>query len=209
LFLLVGLGNPGDKYAKNRHNIGFMAVDEIARVHGFGAQKSKLQGIYCEGTIETEGGAQKCIILKPQTFMNESGRAVGGFATFFKINPKNIIVFYDEIELVPGKCRVKVGGGTAGHNGLRSISSQIGSDYCRVRLGVGHPGKEKVLGHVLGDFSVDESIWVDNLCRAVAKSMPLLVAAKNDSFQTAVSNDAPTPKVPPWLKGGNEVSNNV
>lgn len=201
MLLLVGLGNPGDKYANNRHNIGFMAVDEIARVHDFGAEKSKLQGLYREGNIATEKGDEKCIILKPQTFMNESGRAVGGFATFFKIPPKNIIVFYDEIELAPGKCRLKIGGGTAGHNGLRSISSQIGSDYKRVRLGIGHPGKEKVLGHVLGDFSSDENIWVTKLCEAIAKHTPLIIEGKNDNFQTAVATTAPAPAIPAWLRG--------
>lgn len=202
--LLVGLGNPGDKYAKNRHNIGFMAVDEIARAHGFGAEKSKLQGLYREGIIATEAGDEKCIILKPQTFMNESGRAVGGFATFFKIHPKNIIVFYDEIELAPGKCRVKVGGGTAGHNGLRSISAQIGSDYYRVRLGIGHPGKEKVLSHVLSDFSSDENIWLDKLCQAIAKYTPLLIEGKNDNFQTAVATASPAPPIPSWLRGADK-----
>lgn len=202
MLLLVGLGNPGDKYAKNRHNIGFMAVDEIAREFNFGAEKSKLQALYREGTISTENGTEKCIIIKPQTFMNLSGSAVGGFMTFFKLKPKDIIVFYDEIELAPGKCRVKIGGGTAGHNGLRSISGQIGSDYKRVRLGVGHPGKEKVLGHVLGDFSGDDQKWVDALLEAVAKAAPLLIAGENDGFQTKVALLAPPPEVPQWLRGG-------
>lgn len=205
LLLLIGLGNPGDKYANNRHNIGFMAVDEIARSHNFGAEKTKLQALYREGQIAApDSEMQKCIIVKPQTFMNESGRAVGAFATFFKVHPKNIIVFYDEIELAPGKCRVKIGGGTAGHNGLRSISAQIGSDYKRIRLGIGHPGKEKVLGHVLGDFSSDETKWVEVLNRAVADSMPLLVDGKDDAFQTKVSTLAPAPPIPTWLKGGDK-----
>lgn len=204
MFLLVGLGNPGDKYSKNRHNIGFMAVDAIAREYGFGQEKSKLQGLYCEGKIETENGEEKCIILKPQTFMNESGRSVGGFATFFKIHPKNIIVFYDEVELEPGRCRAKTGGGTAGHNGLKSISSQLGSEYKRVRIGIGHPGKEKMTGHVLSDFASDDWNWVDRLCGAIAKNTPHLLAGNPDKFQTEISKGAPPPPVPSWLRGGKQ-----
>ena len=204
MLLLVGLGNPGDKYVKNRHNIGFMAVDEIARQNNFGAEKSKLQALYREGSIITETGPQKCIIIKPQTFMNLSGSAVGGFMTFFKVKPKDVIVFYDEIELAPGKCRVKIGGGTAGHNGLRSVTGQIGSDYKRVRLGVGHPGKEKVLGHVLGDFSSEDNIWLDALLGAVANTIGLLIEGQNDAFQTKVATLAPAPEIPSWLRGGDK-----
>lgn len=202
MYLLVGLGNPGSEYERNRHNIGFMAVDEIAREYNFGAEKKKLQGIYRDGTINTKDGPQKCIILKPQTYMNESGRSVGGFATFFKIPPKNIIVFYDEIEIEPGRCRAKSGGGTAGHNGLKSISGQLGSDYKRIRLGIGHPGKEKVTSHVLGDFSSEEFNWVDKLCQGVAKCTPFILEGAFDKFQTEVSKLAPAPKVPSWLRGG-------
>jgi peptidyl-tRNA hydrolase, PTH1 family len=164
MFLLVGLGNPGAKYAKNRHNIGFMAVDEIARQYNFGAERSRLQGLAREGVIETETGSQKIILVKPQTFMNESGRCVGGFMTFHKIPLPKVFVYYDEVELTPGRCRVKVGGGTAGHNGLRSIVAQSGPGFKRVRLGVGHPGREKMLSHVLDDFSSAEMGWVDTLC---------------------------------------------
>jgi PTH1 family peptidyl-tRNA hydrolase len=202
MFLLVGLGNPGAKYAKNRHNIGFMAVDEIARRYQFGAERSRLQGLAREGVIETEAGAQKAIIVKPQTFMNESGRCVGGFMTFHKIPIAKVIVFYDEVELAPGKCRVKIGGGTAGHNGLRSIVAQSGSDFKRVRLGVGHPGREKMLSHVLDDFSSSEMVWVDSLCDAIARTTPLLLDAKHDSFQTEVSKLSPAPPIPSWLRGG-------
>lgn len=202
MFLLVGLGNPGAKYAKNRHNIGFMAVDEIARRYQFGAERSRLQGLAREGVIETEAGVQKAIIVKPQTFMNESGRCVGGFMTFHKIPIAKVIVFYDEVELAPGKCRVKIGGGTAGHNGLRSIVAQSGSDFKRVRLGVGHPGREKMLSHVLDDFSSSEMVWVDSLCDAIARTTPLLLDAKHDSFQTEVSKLSPAPPIPSWLRGG-------
>lgn len=202
MFLLVGLGNPGAKYAKNRHNIGFMAVDEIARRYNFGAERSRLQGLAREGVIETEAGAQKAIIVKPQTFMNESGRCVGGFMTFHKIPIAKVIVFYDEVELAPGKCRIKIGGGTAGHNGLRSIVAQSGSDFKRVRLGVGHPGREKMLSHVLDDFSSSEMVWVDSLCDAIARTTPLLLEAKHDSFQTEVSKLSPAPPIPAWLRGG-------
>ena len=202
MYLLVGLGNPGDKYARNRHNIGFMAADAIAREYNFGAEKSKLQGIYREGTIQTKDGIEKCLLLKPQTFMNESGRSVGGFATFFKINPKNIIVFYDELEIAPGKCRYHQGGGTAGHNGLKSITAQLGSDYKRVRLGIGHPGREKVTAHVLSDFSSEDMKWVDALTSAVAKNLPFILEGRFDNFQTEVSKAAPPPPIPSWLRGG-------
>jgi len=202
MFLLVGLGNPGAKYAKNRHNIGFMAVDEIARQYNFGTERSRLQGLAREGVIETEAGPQKIILVKPQTFMNESGRCVGGFMTFHKIPLAKVFVYYDEVELTPGRCRVKVGGGTAGHNGLRSIVAQSGAGFKRVRLGVGHPGREKMLSHVLDDFSSAEMGWVDNLCEAVASTTPLLLEDKHDAFQTKVSTLAPAPAVPSWLRGG-------
>jgi peptidyl-tRNA hydrolase, PTH1 family len=205
MFLIVGLGNPGPKYAKNRHNIGFMAVDEIARQHGFGAEKSRLQGLSREGVIETETGPQKAIIVKPQTFMNESGRCVGGFMAFHKISIAKVIVLYDEVELAPGRCRVKIGGGTAGHNGLRSIVAQSGAEFKRVRLGVGHPGREKMLGYVLDDFSSAEMGWVSTLCDAIARTTPFLLEAKHDAFQTEVSKLSPAPAIPAWLRGGGGV----
>jgi peptidyl-tRNA hydrolase, PTH1 family len=206
MFLLVGLGNPGTKYAKNRHNIGFMAVDEIARQHGFGAEKSRLQGLSREGLIETDAGPQKAIIVKPQTFMNESGRCVGGFMTFHKISLANVIVFFDEVELAPGRCRVKIGGGTAGHNGLRSIVGQSGAGFKRVRMGIGHPGREKMLGYVLDDFSRDEMTWVNTLCDAIARQTPALIDNKHDAFQTEVSKLSPAPPIPSWLRGGGGVA---
>src|ERR1700687_5545392 len=151
--LFVGLGNPGAKYAHNRHNIGFMAVDEIARRHGFAPWCRRVQGETAEGTLDHE----RVILLRPSTYMNESGRAVQEAAGFFKLAAGEITVFQDELELPPAKVRVKVGGGIAGHNGLRSVSAHIGNDYRRVRLGIGHPGvKEMVHGYVLSDFAKDE-----------------------------------------------------
>ena len=181
--LFVGLGNPGAKYARNRHNIGFMAVDEIARRHGFAPWRRRFQGETSEVTLGTE----RVILLKPTTYMNESGRAVQEAAGFFKIAPGDVTVFQDELELPPGKVRVKIGGGIAGHNGLRSISAQIGNDYRRVRLGIGHPGvKELVHGHVLSDFSRDDNGWVTTLCEAIAEHAPLLATGADATFANKV-----------------------
>jgi PTH1 family peptidyl-tRNA hydrolase len=174
--LFVGLGNPGAKYQGNRHNIGFMAVDEIARRHGFAPWRRRFQGETSEGQL----GGERVILLKPATYMNESGNAVGEAAKFFKIAVGDITVFHDEIELPPAKLRVKTGGGIAGHNGLRSISAHVGNDYRRVRLGVGHPGvKEMVHAHVLNDFAKSEMPWVNALCEIVAEHADLLVAGQD------------------------------
>src|ERR1700755_2065386 len=181
--LFVGLGNPGTKYQGNRHNIGFMVVDDIARRHGFAPWRRRFQGETSEGTLDGE----RVILLKPSTYMNESGRAVSEAANFFKIGVGDIVVFHDEIELPPAKVRVKVGGGIAGHNGLRSISAHVGNDYRRVRLGVGHPGvKELVHIHVLNDFAKAERPWVEALCDAVTDNAALLVTNKDSSFQNKV-----------------------
>ena len=181
--LFVGLGNPGTKYAHNRHNIGFMAVDEIARRHGFSPWRRRFQGMTSEGTLEQE----KIVLLRPETFMNESGRAVQEAANFFKLAAGDIVVFQDELELPPGKVRVKVGGGIAGHNGLRSISAHIGNDYRRVRLGIGHPGvKELVHGYVLSDFAKSDRDWVEALCAVMADNAGLLARAKDSTFQNKV-----------------------
>ena len=181
--LFVGLGNPGAKYARNRHNIGFLAVDEIARRHGFAPWRRRFQGETSEGSLDGE----RVILLKPTTYMNESGRAVQEAANFFKLGASEITVFQDELELPPAKVRVKVGGGIAGHNGLRSISSHIGNDYRRVRLGIGHPGlKELVHGYVLSDFAKDEASWVAALCEAIADSASLLATARDSTFQNKV-----------------------
>jgi PTH1 family peptidyl-tRNA hydrolase len=181
--LFVGLGNPGAKYAHNRHNIGFMAVDEIARRHGFAPWRRRFQGETTEGSLDGE----RVVMLRPATFMNESGRAVQEAAGFFKLAPGEVTVFQDELELPPAKVRVKVGGGIAGHNGLRSISAHIGNDYRRVRLGIGHPGvKELVHGYVLSDFAKDERPWVQALCEAVAESAGLLTKDRDSTFQNKV-----------------------
>ncbi len=195
MLLLVGLGNPGQKYQNNRHNIGFMAVDSIADIHGFGPQKSKFSGIIREGQIDTDKGPKKTLILKPQTFMNESGRAVGKAAQFYKIPKDDIIVFHDELDLEPGKLRVKTGGGIAGHNGLRSIRQHMGPDFHRVRLGIGHPGhKDRVHGYVLSDFSKSEMNWVQDLNAAIAQASGFLPNKEFDKFQTRVATLAPAPE---------------
>ena len=181
--LFVGLGNPGSKYAHNRHNIGFMAVEEIARRHGFAPWRRRFQGVTSEGSIAQE----KVVLLLPGTFMNESGRAVQEAANFFKLAAGDIVVFQDELELPSSKVRVKVGGGIAGHNGLRSISAHIGNDYRRVRLGIGHPGvKELVHSHVLSDFSKEERPWVEALCSVIADNAGLLASDKDSTFQNKV-----------------------
>ena len=181
--LFVGLGNPGARYAGNRHNVGFMAVDAIARCQGFGPWRRRFQGQAAEGAL----AADRVLLLKPATFMNESGRAVAEAAHFYKVALHDIVVFHDEIDLPPAKLRVKTGGGTAGHNGLLSITAYLGNDYRRVRIGVGHPGiKEMVQTHVLHDFDASERDWVEALCDAVAENASLLAAGKDASFQNKV-----------------------
>ncbi|MFL6816788.1 MAG: aminoacyl-tRNA hydrolase [Bradyrhizobium sp.] len=181
--LFVGLGNPGAKYAHNRHNIGFMAVGEIARHHGFAPWRRRFQGETAEGTLDQV----RVILLRPTTFMNDSGRSVQEAANFFKLAASDITVFQDELELPPAKLRVKVGGGIAGHNGLRSISSHIGNEYRRVRLGIGHPGiKELVHGYVLSDFAKSDHGWVKALCEAIADNAALLAADRDSTFQNKV-----------------------
>ena len=183
MLLFVGLGNPGAKYQSNRHNVGFMVVDEIARRHGFAPWRRRFQGETAEGTLERE----RVILLKPMTYMNDSGQAVQEASSFFKLAQDEITVFHDEIELPPAKVRVKVGGGIAGHNGLRSISAHIGNDYRRVRIGVGHPGiKELVHGHVLNDFAKDERPWVEALRDAIADNAGLLATGRDSTFQNKV-----------------------
>ena len=193
--LLVGLGNPGARHERNRHNIGFMAVDAIVRRHGFGPFRGKFQAEIAEGSI----GGQRVYALKPQTYMNASGDAVGEAARFYKIAPEEIAVLYDEIDLAPGKLRVKRGGGAAGHNGIRSIDATIGEDFWRVRLGIGHPGvKELVQPYVLQNFTAEEVAWLGPLLAAVADAMPLLVADDAPGFMTRVALilKPPAPKPP-------------
>ncbi len=182
--LFVGLGNPGSKYQGNRHNIGFLAVEAIGRRHGFAPWRRRFQGETSEGTLDSE----RVILLKPLTYMNESGLSVGEAAKFFKLAQKEIVVFHDEIELPPEKLRVKTGGGIAGHNGLRSISAHVGNDYRRVRIGIGHPGiKEMVMPHVLGDFAKADHEWLDPLLDAVAANADLLAKGDDNGFMNKVS----------------------
>lgn len=191
MYLVVGLGNPGEKYARNRHNIGFMAADEIVRRHSFSAYRAKFQGEIAEGKI----GTQKVLVLKPQTFMNESGRSVKEVATFYKIEPENIIVLHDELDLAPGKLRVKRGGGHAGHNGLRSIHAHMGEGYARVRLGIGHPGsKDRVHGHVLKDFAKADQDWIVPQLDAVADNIDLIFDGRDPDFMTRVAQAVRPPR---------------
>ncbi len=182
--LLVGLGNPGPKYANNRHNIGFMALDRIADDHGFAPWRSKFQGQLSEGRL----GSGKVVLLKPETFMNNSGQSVGEAMRFFKLTPEDIIVLHDEIDLAPSKVRYKFAGGHAGHNGLRSVHAHIGDTYGRVRIGVGHPGrKEAVPGYVLRDFAKAEADWVENVLRGIADGAPHLADGDSGKFMNAVA----------------------
>jgi PTH1 family peptidyl-tRNA hydrolase len=185
MLLWVGLGNPEPGMARNRHNIGFMAVDTIAIAHRFGPWRQRFKGLTSEGTIAGE----KILALKPQTYMNESGSSVQQAAAFYKLAPEAITAFHDELDLVPGKVRVKRGGGAAGHNGLRSMDRILGTqDYWRVRLGIGHPGtKERVMGHVLGDFIKEDREWLLPLLDAVADAAPLLVQNKPEDFMTRIA----------------------
>jgi len=183
MLLFVGLGNPGPKHAGNRHNIGFMAVQAIARRHQLSPWRRRFQGVAVEGNIAKE----RILLLLPGTYMNESGRAVGEAANFYKLDVGSIVVFHDEVDLSPAKVRVKVGGGVAGHNGLRSITAHVGNEYKRVRIGIGKPDiKELVPMHVLGDFAKSEWAWVEALCDVVADNAPLLVEGRDSSFQNKV-----------------------
>ena len=189
--LLVGLGNPGPRHAGNRHNIGFMAVDEVVRRHSFGPWRARFQGQVAEGRI----GQHKILALKPETYMNESGRAVGAALRFYKLDPNEVIVLYDEIDIKPGKIKVKLDGGHAGHNGLRSIDAHIGKGYWRVRLGVGHPGdKDLVHAHVLHDFAKGEQAWLEPLLEAVAEELPRLVDGDDGGFMSRVAHRTAPPK---------------
>ena len=182
--LIVGLGNPGPRYARTRHNFGFMAVDEIDRRHSFPALKARFKGEFAEGTIAGE----RVMLLKPQTFMNDSGESVGAAARFFKLDPGEVAVIHDELDLAEGKLRVKRGGGAAGHNGLRSIDALFANDYWRVRIGIGHPGaKELVLPYVLQNFPAEEVEWVEKLLESIAEAAPLLVADDASGFMTKVA----------------------
>jgi peptidyl-tRNA hydrolase, PTH1 family len=191
--LVVGLGNPGPAYAGNRHNIGFMAAEAIARRHGFGPFRARFQGEIAEGTV----AGRPILVLKPMTYMNESGRSVGAATRFYKIPTEDILVFHDELDLAAGKLRCKDGGGHAGHNGLRSLHGHVGPGYRRVRLGIGHPGeKGRVVGHVLKDFAKADAAWLDPLLDAIAEQFPLLVQGDSGAFMSkvALATSPPKPK---------------
>jgi PTH1 family peptidyl-tRNA hydrolase len=180
MLVIAGLGNPGARHARNRHNIGFMAVDAIAEARRFGPFRARWQGLAAEGLI----GDERVVLLKPQTYMNDSGRSIGDALCYLKLDLDALIVIHDELDLAPAKVRVKVGGGAAGHNGLRSITAHVGNDYKRVRIGIGHPGdKALVYNYVLNDFAKSEAGWVEAVCRAIADAAPLLVEGRDASFQ--------------------------
>jgi len=191
--IIAGLGNPGAKYAMNRHNIGFMAVDRIAADHGFGPWRAKFQAEVSEGRL----GREKVLLLKPMTFMNRSGQAVGEALRFYKLDPGDLIVIHDELDLAPGKIRLKAGGGHAGHNGLRSIHAHVGPEYLRVRLGIGHPGdKARVAGYVLSDFARADRDWLDDLLAGISDGAEKLVAGDGPGFlnQVALRRQPPVAK---------------
>lgn len=202
MWLIVGLGNPGKDYEHHRHNIGFMAADEIMREYSFAAPKKKFQGEFSEGTIAGE----KVAVLKPMTYMNESGRSVGEAARFYKIPTSHIIVLHDELDLLPGKMRVKIGGGAAGHNGLRSMDAHLdNANYMRLRLGIGHPGhKDRVHGYVLGNFAKADQDWLPLLLRAVAKELPWLLRKDEAAFMSKVALAIQPPKPPKEIKPSKE-----
>lgn len=191
--LIAGLGNPGPKHERQRHNIGFMAADEIIRRYDLPLRQSRHHSYVAEGTIAGE----KIVLLKPKTYMNDSGRAVGSALRFLKLKPREVIVIHDELDLAPGKVRVKTGGGHAGHNGIRSIASHIGADFRRVRIGIGHPGdKAQVHSYVLSDFPKAEIDWVQRTVDAIAEALPLLIGGDEPGFMTRVAFLAPPPELP-------------
>ena len=183
MLVIAGLGNPGARHARNRHNIGFMALEAIAAAHRIGPFRARLSGLAAEGVI----GGKRVMLLAPQTFMNESGRSVAAAARFYKLEPPAIIVIHDDVDLLPGKIRVKQGGGAGGHNGLRSIDAHLGPDYWRLRIGVGHPGHKDLVEHyVLSDFAKSEQRWVEALADILADNVDLLVRGEDASFQNKV-----------------------
>jgi PTH1 family peptidyl-tRNA hydrolase len=198
MIIVAGLGNPGPKYQGNRHNIGFMAADEIARRWSFGPERAKFQSVIREGEVQMADGAQRVLLMKPQTYMNESGRAVGEAARFYKVKPSEVIAFHDEIDLAPGRFRMKTGGGAAGQNGVRSLISQLGPDFRRARMGIGHPGEPQLVhGYVLGDFHKADQPWVEALLNACADALPFALAGDDDRYQAEVMRLAPAPKFSP------------
>ncbi len=192
MWILVGLGNPGKEHENDRHNVGFMAIDAIADAFGLGPFKAKFEGEMCEGRI----GEEKVVLVKPMTFMNLSGQCVQKVARFYKVTPNRVMVFHDELDLAPGKMRVKKGGGAAGHNGLKSLDQHLNSqDYWRVRMGIGHPGdRDRVTGYVLGGFSKEEQKWLPDWIAACAKHVSQMLSGKHEDYMTKVAADFPALK---------------
>jgi PTH1 family peptidyl-tRNA hydrolase len=198
MLILAGLGNPEARYQSNRHNIGFMAVDAIARRWRFSPGKKRFSSLTAEGVIETPDGPVRTLLLKPQTFYNGSGQAIGEAARFYKVEPKDIVVFHDEIDLAPGRLRMKTGGGAAGNNGIRSTTAHVGEGFRRARLGVGHPGDKDLVRHyVLSDFSKADLPWLEAMLDAIAEAAPFLAAGNDERFQAEVMRLAPAPKADP------------
>ena len=198
MLILAGLGNPGPEYAKNRHNLGRMTVDAIARRWSFERERKRFSGLVREGSIDTAEGAVRALILKPETYYNDSGKAVAEALNFYKASVADVVVFYDEIDLAPGRFRMKSGGGAAGNNGIRSIAGRIGPDFRRARLGTGHPGhKDLVMGHVLSDFHKVDIPWMAALIAACAEAAPLLAVGDDERYQAEVMRLAPAEKYDP------------
>lgn len=195
MMILAGLGNPEPKYLRNRHNVGFMTVDFIAQAWNAGPWRKRFKGLASDVVIPTSSGPKKILLLKPQTFYNNAGHCVGEAANFFKVDPENVVVFHDELDLAPGKFRMKLGGGAAGNNGIKSITQQLGPDFRRGRIGIGHPGdKGRVTGYVLSDIPKADEDWMVDLLDAIAGSIDLLAAGDLDAFQTRVTHQAPAPE---------------
>ena len=202
VIILAGQGNPGPKYAGNRHNIGFMVIDEIMAQHDFPAWREKFNAMVSEGWIISGDTRTKALLMKPMTFYNETGQSLSKAARFYKVAPENITLFHDEIDLAPGRCRVKTGGGHSGNNGVRSAIAHMGNTVRRVRMGVGHPGdKSRVMPYVLSDFSKFDEAWLDPLIDACARALGFLAAGDDERYQTEIMRLAPAPKLDPKKKG--------
>jgi len=198
MLLLAGLGNPGERYARTRHNVGWMAADAISDRWTFSPWRSRFQALCCEGLLTTSAGEQRVWMIKPQGFYNESGRSIGEAAKFFKLKPVDVIVFHDEIDLAPGRFRMKAGGGAAGNNGIRSTIAALGPDFRRARIGVGHPGdKDLVQSHVLSEFHKVDRQWLEPMLAAVADALPFAVAGEDERYQAEVMRLAPALKADP------------
>ena len=194
MMILAGLGNPESRYLRNRHNVGFMAMDIIAAAWSAAPWRKRFKGLCAELTVPTESGPKKLLLLKPQTFYNNSGNSVAEAANFFKVAPEHVVVFHDELDLDPGKFRLKTGGGAAGNNGVKSITQRLGPDFRRGRIGIGHPGdRNRVTDYVLSDFDKHDEPWLIDLLDAIADSIDLLASGEFDAFQTRVTHKAPAP----------------